>query len=83
MSRVDRLVQYLKGSFRSLPWACRALGFSRNDLTSTEEEKLFERIFQCDGCSIWYDIDECGGDGPYGVLCEGCCDDLEEDEQYQ
>ena len=79
-TRVEKLIEFLYGRCCSLSYACHKLGFDEDDLTDTEEDELYESIFQCEECWTWIDAndEEVSSDGR--SICSTCYYNLEEEE---
>ncbi len=81
--KVDELIEYLQGTCHSLFEGCVACEFSEEDLTLDQFNEIDSRIFSCDNCGWWYERCEEGMNAPDGyTMCESCCNELEEEEDY-
>lgn len=78
LTRIDKLIEYLKGTCLNLNEACEDFGFDEDDLSISELTILDEAIFQC-SCGWWCDVAEKHVDEFGEAYCDDCWESLSDD----
>lgn len=74
---IDRIIEDLLGTCKSLVSVLDSYGLTEDDLSDKERFLMDNEIFLCDECGWWMEISQCTEDG----ICEDCNPDNEYNEE--